>query len=81
MSEEEFYRCLIRLPNQPLDKGGAWHKPVRHEDLSEEARRKVDQMMKRSEDAETRRSLREGCEVPPCSEKQGFGEARGSRVR
>ena len=56
ITREYLAHCWIRFRNRPVEQGGAWHKPVRNEDLSEEA--------------ETRRSLREGCEVLPCSEKQ-----------
>ena len=70
ITREYLAHCWIRFRNRPVEQGGAWHRPVRNEDLSEEVRCKVDQMMRRSEDAETRHSLREGCEVLPCSEKQ-----------
>ena len=56
ITREYLAHCWIRFRNRPVEQGGAWHRPVCNENLSEEA--------------ETRRSLREGCEVLPCSEKQ-----------
>ena len=42
---EELSHCLVRLPNQPIGKGGEWHKPVNPADLPEEARRKIAELV------------------------------------
>ena len=49
MTREEFAHCLVRLPNQPIGKGGEWHKPVMPADIPEEARQKIAELVQMSE--------------------------------